>query len=120
MKKISEYQDGDALDLLADIMEPAAEIMVDDDVRKAFENDGKIKGVSIAIKKHKDAVMSIMARLDNVPIEDFHCNVLTLPARLLEILNDEQLLEFFTEQAQTMTSDGASGSATENTGDAER
>lgn len=113
MRKLSEYRDGDALDLLADIMEPAAEIMIDDEVRKAFENDTKLHAASVAIKRHKDAVLQILATLDGVPVEEYHCNIFTLPARVVEILNDEELLSFFTTQAQMTISATSSGPVTE-------
>lgn len=117
MRKLSEYRDGDALDLLADIMEPAAEIMIDDEVRKAFDEDTKLHAASVAIKLHKDAVLKILATLDGVPVEEYHCNIFTLPARVLEILNDDELINFFTTQAQTMTSATSSGPVTETTED---
>lgn len=102
MRKLSEYKDGDALDLLADIMEPAVEIMADEEFKAAFEQN-RVKAASVAIKRHKNEVMEILARMDGVPVEDFHCNILTLPGRIIEILSDEELLAFFTEQAQTTT-----------------
>ena len=118
MKKISEYRDEDALELLADIIEPATEIIGDTDVQAAFQVS-KLKGASVAIKKHKTAVKGVLARLDGVPVEDYHCNVFTLPARLLEILNDEALLGFFSEQAQNLNIADVSGPASENTKDVE-
>lgn len=118
MRKISDYQDGDALDLLADIMEPAVEIMADADVRKAFD-EGRLHGASVAIKAHKGAVMQILARLEGVALEDYHCNVFTLPARLIEVLNDEELLGFFTEQAQTLNTSASSGAVMATIGDGE-
>lgn len=114
MRKLSEYRDEDALDLLADIMEPASVIIADPDVQKAFEKENKIKAASVAIKRHKRAVMEVLARLDGVAVEDYHCNIFTLPARLIEVLNDDQLIKFFTEQAQTVTTAASSGPATEN------
>ena len=116
MKKIPEYRDEEALDLLADIMEPAMVIFADPDVRKAFETEHIIKAARVAIKAHKRQIMEILARLEGVPVEEFHCNVLTLPARLVELLNNQELIGFFTDQAQSQNSSVTSGSATENTG----
>lgn len=112
MRKISDYRDEDALDLLADIMEPAVEIMADDDVRKAFEAGGKLHGVTLAIKGHKESVMRILARLEGVPREEYHCTVFALPAVVLEVLNDQELLGFFTAQARTMSTAVSSGKPT--------
>ena len=115
MKKLSEYRDGDALDLLADLIEPAIAIVSAEGVKEAIEAGNRINAIKCAIKGAKDSVMEVLARLEGVPVSEFHCNVITLPARLLEILNDEELIDFFTEQAQTKTSKEASGSVTENT-----
>lgn len=114
MRKISDYRDEDALDLLADIMEPAVEILADETVRKTFESGNRIQLATVAIKGHKESVMQILARLEGVPREEYHCTVFTLPAVVLEVLNDQELLGFFTAQARTMSTAASSGSATAN------
>lgn len=112
MRKISDYRDEDALDLLADIMEPAVEILADETVRKTFETENRMKLASVAIKNHKESVMQILARLEGVPREEYHCTIFTLPAVVLEVLNDGELLGFFTAQARTMSTAASSGNAT--------
>jgi hypothetical protein len=114
MRKISDYRDEDALDLLADIMEPAVEILADETVRKTFESENRMKLASVAIKGHKEAVMQILARLEGVPREEYHCTIFTLPAVVLEVLNDQELLGFFTAQARTMSTAASSGKPTAN------
>lgn len=112
MRKISDYRDEDALDLLADIMEPAVEILADETVRKTFETENRMKLASVAIKNHKESVMQILARLEGVPREEYHCTIFTLPAVVLEVLNDGELLGFFTAQARTMSTAASSGKPT--------
>lgn len=112
MKKVSEYKDGDALDLLADIIEPVTNIIGDEDVRTAF-NETRLKGISLAIKRHKSDVLSVLARLEGVPVEEYHCNVFTLPGRILELLSDDELLGFFSEQERIANTENASGPAME-------
>lgn len=114
MRKISDYRDEDALDLLADIMEPAVEILADETVRKTFETENRMKLASVAIKNHKESVMQILARLEGVPREEFHCTIFTLPAVVLEVLNDQELLGFFTAQARMMSTAASSGKPTAN------
>lgn len=113
MKKVSEYRDGDALDLLADVIEPVTNILGDSEVVDAF-NKTRLRGVSIAIKKHKSDVIKILARLDDVPVEDYHCNFFTLPGRVLEILSDDELLSFFSGQGQIANIENASGPVMES------
>lgn len=113
--KLSEYRDGEALDLLAELIEPVASILADNDI-SALQKDGAsiAKIASAAIKGHKEEVLRIMAALDGVPFEEYHCNILTLPKRLIEILNDKDLQNFFSSQGQT-EEPNSSGSASATT-----
>lgn len=101
--KLSEYRNEDALDLLADLIDPAAVIFGDPEVRKAVEKKEK-KTVIIKklIKNHKPEVIEILARLDGCEPEKYEVNVLTLPAKLLEIFNDKDLIDLFQSQGQKM------------------
>ncbi len=108
--KLSEFEGEQALDVLADLIEPAAEIMADEKIKEAYENKNIASAAKVAIKGHKKAVISIMATLDCVPIEDYHVNLLTLPMKFLELLNDPELEQLFTLQGQ-MGDAKSSGSA---------
>lgn len=119
MKKLSDYKDEEALDLLADILEPAVAIMADPGVRDAAKTSNKIKIAKVVIKNHKPEVMEIMATLEGVSVKDFHCNIFTLPAKIMEILNDKELMTVFTSQAQEIGQSISSGPATVNTEDEE-
>lgn len=113
--KLSDFKDEAALDLLAEIIDPAAEIFSDTKIANILRKNGApAEAVKIAIKNHKKSVIQIMAAMEGVPFEEYHCNVFSLPIKLLEILNDKELVEFFTSQGQIME-EKSSGSATENT-----
>jgi hypothetical protein len=114
MKKISEYKDEEAIELLADLLDPVVLIFAEPDIAAFAQQKNYIKAVQIAIKKHKKEVMEIMAILEGVPVEEFHCNIVTLPKMLLSILNDPMLQDFFTSQVQT-DSEIPSGPAMETT-----
>lgn len=58
--------------------------------------------------------MQIMATMDGVPVEEYKCNVFTLPVKILELLNDPDIVQLFTYQGQTGDAN-SSGSASENT-----
>ena len=111
--KLSEYQGEAALDILADLIEPAGEIMTDKEIGDVFKKN-RFKAIGLAIKNHKKAVMQIMATIDGVPVEEYKCNVFTLPAKILELLNDPDIVQLFTSQGQTGDAT-SSGSASENT-----
>lgn len=119
MKKLSEYKDGEALELLADIIEPVTIIVADKKVYKEFKKT-KIKGVSYVLKHHKEQVVPILAALEGVPEKEYHCNIITLPKVLLEIVNDKELVDFFNLQLPTTEAQETSGFATENTAEEEK
>lgn len=119
MKRLSDYKNEEALDLLVDIIEPASELMSDSDsvaLLYSKKPGDRMKGVTQMIKGHKRAVMQILAALEGVPVDQFECGFFTLPARLLEVLNDKELLSFFTDQQMNNT-ETHSSSAMENTED---
>ena len=118
MRKLSEYKDEEALDLLADILDPVCEIFVDKAVITPLQSGNKVKAVSVAIKNHKKEVVEIMATLNGVEVKDFHYNIVTLPKMVLEILNDKDLLDFFSSQGEEVTKTPF-GSVTEATEDEE-
>ena len=110
--KLSEYQGEAALELLAYLIEPAGEIMSDKEIGEVFKKN-RFKAIGLAIKNHKKAVMQIMATMDGVPVDEYKCNVFTLPVKILELLNDSELIRLFTYQGQTGGAK-SSGSASEN------
>lgn len=111
--KLSEYRGEKALELLADLIEPAGEIMVDKEIGEVFKKN-RFKAIGLAIKKHKKAVIQILATMDGVTVEEYNCNVFTLPIKILELLNDPDLVRLFTYQGQTGDAI-SSGSVSENT-----
>ena len=82
-----------------------------------LRNGDRMKAAQHAIKNHKKAIIAIMAATAGAKPEDYEVNLLTLPMKLLEILNDPEVISLFPSQGQTKT---FSGSATENTGAEER
>lgn len=115
MKKLSEYKNEEALDLLADIIEPVALIFADGEFAEKLQQS-IILAVQHVIKFHKKSVLAILARLDGVPVEEYECTIFTLPMTLINILNDPDMLNFFASQGLKINAESF-GSATENTED---
>lgn len=93
MAKFSDYKNEDAIELIADIMEPLSVVFTDEEIKN---EKNRMKAIAKALRKYKKEVVEILARIDNVPVENFECNALTLPARLLEIMNDKDIQDFLT------------------------
>ena len=60
--------------------------------------------------------MQILATMDGVPVDEYKCNVFSLPVKILELLNDPEMIQLFQYQGQTGDAN-SSGSASENTED---
>ena len=109
----------DSLDLFADLLEPMAEILTDDEVSRGWA-EKPLKGVKLAIKRHKRTVISILAMLDGVPDHKYRVSVLTLPLKVLELANRpdvQPLIGDLFQLRDQITAVDASGPATEPTGD---
>ena len=100
--KLSEVKGEAALDLLGDIIEPISSILADPEVQKAVKNSSKMAVIKLLLKEHKKAVIEIMAAMDGVPVNEYEVNILTLPLKLLDIINDEELISFFTSADSIM------------------
>lgn len=98
--RLSDYQDEAALDLLADLIEPASEILGDEAVKEAAVSGKTWRAVAVAIKNHKKSVLRVLAALDGVPAKEYHCNVMTLPAKLVELFDDPDIAQLFTFAGQ--------------------
>lgn len=114
MKRISDIKGEDALDVLADMLEPAAEIMTDRNIVELARTEKKLLAIKAAIKDHKKAVLQVLAILDGENPETYNPPLMTLPLKLLEVLNDPDVQMVFSPQGQNLEG-SASGSATEST-----
>ena len=114
--KLSDLKGEEALDALADMIEPIAEILTDKDFLALAKtpNIPKIKLVKTAIKNHKKAVIEILAAVERQNPETFEVDIFTLPVKLIEILNEPEVVNLFQSQGQT-NDQPTSGSASENT-----
>lgn len=110
--RLSEIKGERALDVIADIIEPISEIMADKEVAKTMRSGKKSKAISLAIKNHKKAVVEVLAALDGKSVDEYECNILSLPKQILDIVNDPAVIELFTSQTQQTST--PFGSATEN------
>lgn len=117
--KVTDFKDEAAIKLLADILEPTAKIFGDTKTRialAAVQNGTftQAEAISAILRLHPKEIMAIMAALEGKKPEDFHCNILTLPAKIIELTEDEELMVFFKSQVEEMMEKEPSGSPTEN------
>lgn len=121
MKKLSEFKDDEAMDVLAEIIEPAINLIKNNNFKLAMKGDkekgikpNRMQAIKIAITENRKDVVMIMAVLNEKPVEEFHYSLLTLPQMMLEMFNDKELIDFFQYRSETDLGT-PSGSAMENT-----
>ena len=92
----------DRLELFADLVEPAGEVIGDREVAKLLQ-DGKIaKAVKTAIKGHKTAVIEILARLDGVEPSAYNVpGPIGLTIKLINLFNDPEMQQLFQSGPQS-------------------
>ena len=116
--KLSDIKGEAALDAFADMIDPAMEIMTDPDVSAAYKNPETTRAqlVGLIVKGHKKAVITIMAILYGKDPETYadEINIFTVPAKLMEIINDPEMKSLFPLQVRQKTSESF-GPATVNT-----
>lgn len=121
MKKLSEFKDDEAMDVLAEIIDPMVNMMKNKDFVLAIRGDrekkirpNRVEAIKIAITKNRSDVVKVMAVLNETPVEEFHYNLLTLPQMMVEMFNDKELMDFFGYRSEK-DSETPFGSVTENT-----
>lgn len=117
--KFNELKNEQAIEALAEMFDPIVEIASDEAVKSAARNDNKILFVKLVLKDHARSVFELMAASDGVPVDEYECDVLTLPVKLMELFSRPEFSFLFPSQSQTKE-ETSSGSAMENTEDAEK
>lgn len=102
--RLSEITGDKALEVVADLIEPVSEIVTDTEVSELLRKDEKISACKRILKFHQSAVIEILAVLEGENPEDYKSkvNVLTLPRKLIDIINDRALMELFRLPSQKM------------------
>ena len=118
--RLSDFKGEEALDVLADIIEPLSLILSDKEIQELAKekNTPAIKYVKPAIKNHKKELIEVLARLDKKSVKEYEKNLslITLPKQVLELINDPEVQNLFRSQEETKVTQLASSSpATENT-----
>lgn len=107
--KLSDFKGDEALEIMADVIEPASEIINDEETKKLRTNKAKL--AQHILKNHKAEVLKIYEVLYKE--KGSEATPITLLKMVMEILNDKELLSLFTSQGQSEDQE-RSGSVTGN------
>ena len=127
--KLSDITGDRVLDVIADIIDPIANMVQDKDVAAMFKREAvpdgmeardffakrMRKGLPVLLKSHKADIIAIMAALEGVTPEQY-AKSLDFPklfTDVMELVTDGALLDFLSS-SETGKGAGASGSASAN------
>lgn len=118
--RLSDFKGEEAIDVLADIIEPITVILSDKEIYELSQKKGAkpVAYVKPMLKNHKKELIEILARLDNKSVEEYTetLSLVTLPMQVLELINDPEVQNLFHSQGESkVTSLASSSPATENT-----
>jgi hypothetical protein len=130
--KISDIRGEAVIDLLADIIDPIANIasdpkmtalfkveVVDEDAdKRTLALDRIRRHVPTILKSHKADVIAILAAINSKAPEEYAegLTIMSLTRDLLSVINDPELVGFFTSAAASATEGATSGSTSTITG----
>jgi hypothetical protein len=105
MRRLQDIKGLEAMDVLADLLDPVTELVKKPEILKVIDENGlnDIETIKALIKGGKMEVLQILAILDGRPIEEFleTFDILTLPVMLYQTFNDDALQAVFTSQGQS-------------------
>lgn len=90
-----ELKNEQAIEALADMFDPIVEIASDEEIKSAARSNDKVLMVKLILKNHAKAIFEIMAVSEGIPVDEYECNMLTLPVKLLEMFNRPEFSVLF-------------------------
>lgn len=112
--KYREIEGEEALDAIADLMDPIEAIAKDKDMVKLLRAKQYPQAIKMALRSYKPEVLTILAILNKENPKTYKPNLIQIPLMLLEILNDPDITCLFSPQVQE-PEETSSGPAPENT-----
>ena len=116
--KLSDIKGEKALDAIADLIEPLTELSTDKIFVGLIRTKNYMDAIKVGLKVHKKSVLKILAILNQQDVNTYEPSLAEIPKMLLDVINDAELLNLFSSQAET-TKETSSSSVTENTGASE-
>ena len=120
MKKLSDYQGEQAIELWADLLVPLTNIFGDPKMQNVFTGKmPRIKKAQKILTAHKEDTEAILLKIDPTPLNGLNI-VVRLVNLILEIENSEEIKGFFASARQASAATTSSGDVTETTTENEK
>ncbi len=97
---MSTLKNEKAIEALADMMDPIIEIFSDQELKNIYAKGDRVGSIKYALKNHSRSVLTILAIMDGVDVDEYECNMMTLPAKIINLLNDPDIATLFQLQDQ--------------------
>lgn len=127
--KLSDIKGDRVLDVIADIIDPIANMVQDKDIAAMFKREAvpdgmeardffakrMCKGLPVLLKRHKADIIAVMAAIEGVTPEQY-AESLDFPklfTDIMELVTDDALLDFLSS-SETGKGAGVPGSASES------
>lgn len=107
--RLSEITGVDAIDVIAEILEPVATILADEEIRKTIEARKPYLIIAkVILKRQKEAILEVLAILNQTDPREFKPSLIELPIMLVQLIQDimenEELVSLFHLQEQMKAS----------------
>lgn len=97
----SDIRGTDALDLLVDIIDPASNIMSDDDFKKMVRSGApRLEIAKTLIKSHKQDVLAILAAADHTPVKKYNPSLTQIIKKRLKLSMTRRSRAFFSRRSR--------------------
>lgn len=98
MKKLSEFKGREATNLLGKLLLSVSDMLDNAENKAAYQSKGAIGLIGMALIQTPDAVVGLLAALNEVPVEKYEYNVISLANDSFEIFKDPELVQLFGSQ----------------------
>lgn len=98
MKKLSEFKGKQATDLLGYTLLAVGDIMQNEANKKALQEKGPVGLIGAALINTPDAIVSLVATLNEIPVDQYDYNAVTLGRDAFAIFKDPELIQLFNLQ----------------------
>ena len=95
MKKLSEFKGREATNLLGYLLMFVGDMMQNEDNQKAYKERGPVGLVGSALINTPDAIVGLLATLNEVPVEQYDYNAVSLAKDAFGIFKDPELAQVF-------------------------
>ena len=112
--RLADIKGEKAFEVLANILTPISVLAQDDEFKRLRKEESTMVAVQYLLREYPSELKEIIAYLDMEDPATYEVSLLTLPKKVIELINDPEVLALFPSQGQQM-GETSTGSATGNT-----